>query len=629
MRELTVQLRQLADRGGLNTAALADRTGYGRTSWERYLGGRLLAPKGAVIALAEATGTDPGPLTALWELAERSWTRAESNDDHTLQAINITESQAALGALARPTEESGRMPGTRPTGRTGGTAGGTSVRSDGRKGAGVGEGGGLAAALGIAGPAGVSPKIPAQPTDSKPVGVRDSVPDGAGTGDDSDSGSGRGDGSGDGSGAAGSGGRGTGSGGGSSAGSGDGSGADSGGGSGPSGGDGPGKGRGGGPDAGGGCRAGAAASGGPGAGVDDGTGTASPADSRTTAGDDDPPVKNSWGLAGYRGPSKASVRPGTRPGPAQTPSSSTLSPDTPARTPGLPAGAPGASAQLPDAPGGGPSTSAWPPGLTVGTPAASPRTSDRAAGTPGAAAQFPDAPGGGPSTSAWPPGLTVGTPAASPRTPDRAEGTPANPARMSSVPGGAAGIPARTPGAPGGDVGGQSVVPLGRWSVHRQQVVMFFAGLVGVGVLIAGAFFLTHRGGDGGPDAGARTSPSPSAPARTSPPPGVKCAGAACTGKDAEAMGCSGDLVSTAKTATVGTTTLEVRYSRACGTAWGRITSGAPGDTVRVTAGKVRQTGDVTAAGDTIGYTPMVAVHDPAQATACATLASGETGCTN
>ncbi|MYW49398.1 DUF2690 domain-containing protein, partial [Streptomyces sp. SID161] len=110
--------------------------------------------------------------------------------------------------------------------------------------------------------------------------------------------------------------------------------------------------------------------------------------------------------------------------------------------------------------------------------------------------------------------------------------------------------------------------------------------------------------------------------------PGVKCADSSCTGKDAEAMGCSGDLVTTAKTATVGTTTLEVRYSKACGTAWGRITGGVPGDTVRVTVGKQRQTGDITAVGDTIGYTPMVAVRGPAQARACATLASGQTGCT-
>ncbi|MET8772375.1 helix-turn-helix transcriptional regulator, partial [Streptomyces sp. NPDC004658] len=165
MREFTVQLRRLADRGGLSTAALADRTGYGKTSWERYLGGRLLAPKGAVIALAEATGTDPGPLTTLWERAERSWTRAESDDDHTLQAIGITESQAALGDLAVPREGTGRGSGLR---------------------AGAGEGGGLAAAPGIAGPAGVSPKIPAQPADSAAAGVRDSVPDGAGAGDGSD-----------------------------------------------------------------------------------------------------------------------------------------------------------------------------------------------------------------------------------------------------------------------------------------------------------------------------------------------------------------------------------------------------------------------------------------------------------
>ncbi|MET8769808.1 DUF2690 domain-containing protein, partial [Streptomyces sp. NPDC004658] len=246
-----------------------------------------------------------------------------------------------------------------------------------------------------------------------------------------------------------------------------------------------------------------------------------------------------------------------------------------------------------------------------------------AAGAQGPSAQSQGVPGGAPGAAAWPPGLTVGTPAASPRT----QGVPS-----ARIPGGAAGtvaIPAPAPGVPGGAAGRQPEGLLRRWSAHRQQVVMFFAGLVGAGALIAGVFFLTHRGGDGTSDAGATASPSPSAPARTSPPPGVKCTGAACTGKDAEAMGCSGDLVSTAKTATVGTTTLEVRYSRACGTAWGRITSGAPGDTVRVTVGKVRQTGDITAVGDTIGYTPMVAVRDPAQATACATLASGETGCTD
>ncbi|MFD1273833.1 helix-turn-helix domain-containing protein [Streptomyces kaempferi] len=39
VKEFAVQLRRLVDRSGLGIAALADRTGYSRTSWERYLNG--------------------------------------------------------------------------------------------------------------------------------------------------------------------------------------------------------------------------------------------------------------------------------------------------------------------------------------------------------------------------------------------------------------------------------------------------------------------------------------------------------------------------------------------------------------------------------------------------------------
>ena len=42
VREFASQLRRLVDRSGLSTAALSDRTGYSKTSWERYLNGRLL-----------------------------------------------------------------------------------------------------------------------------------------------------------------------------------------------------------------------------------------------------------------------------------------------------------------------------------------------------------------------------------------------------------------------------------------------------------------------------------------------------------------------------------------------------------------------------------------------------------
>ncbi|GAA2204146.1 XRE family transcriptional regulator [Streptomyces bangladeshensis] len=535
IEEFTVQLRQSVDRSGLSIAALADRTGYSRTSWERYLGGRLLAPKGAVVALAEATGTHAGHLTTLWELAERAWSRAELRHDHARDALRITEARAALGALAAPGEEPGEAAGgappkaarRTPAGAAGRKAAGKGMEKSAGKGAasgagagagkdmekgpgkgtekgawkgaakGVGRGVDAVAVPGIAGPAGVSPTIPARPADPD-TDVLDGVARGTGSGVGSD------------------------------------------------------------------ASAEAAAAG---------------ADARTGAEETDAPPKNSWGLAGYRGPSKASARPGPRP-PAH--------PSGSADTPGIPTGTPvGTPSGWPAARSSGPA--ATPPGTTR-TPGTSGRTPGTPGRTPGSSAKGTDTPAGTP----------VGTARPVPGTPDPSGGQPAVP----------------------------RPAPVDRWSARRQQLVMFFAGLVGAGALIAGVFFFTHRDGDGRDRAGAGASPSPSATARTSPPPGVECTGSACTGKDAEAMGCSGELVTTAKTATVGTTTLEVRYSKACGTAWGRITSGAPGDTVRVSVGEARQTGDITAAGDTIGYTPMIAVRDPKQARACATLATGQTGCT-
>ncbi|MFF2900577.1 helix-turn-helix domain-containing protein [Streptomyces sp. NPDC057966] len=89
VREFAGQLRRLVDRRGLSIAAVADRTGYSRTSWERYLNGRLLAPKGAVVALAEATGTSQAHLTTMWELAERAWSRSEPRQDITVLSVRI------------------------------------------------------------------------------------------------------------------------------------------------------------------------------------------------------------------------------------------------------------------------------------------------------------------------------------------------------------------------------------------------------------------------------------------------------------------------------------------------------------------------------------------------------------
>ncbi|MGX1886048.1 XRE family transcriptional regulator [Streptomyces sp. NPDC055287] len=116
VKEFASQLRRLVDRSGLSIAAVADRTGYSKTSWERYLNGRLLAPKGAVVALAEVTGTNSGHLTTMWELAERAWSRSEMRHDMTMEAIRISQARAALGEFGQtPAPAKGGRPGRRTT----------------------------------------------------------------------------------------------------------------------------------------------------------------------------------------------------------------------------------------------------------------------------------------------------------------------------------------------------------------------------------------------------------------------------------------------------------------------------------------------------------------------------------
>ncbi|KAK1181290.1 DUF2690 domain-containing protein [Streptomyces sp. NBS 14/10] len=110
VREFVGQLRRLVEHNELSLVAVADRTGYSKTSWERYLNGRLLPPQGAVVALAEATGTDVEHLSTLWELAERAWSRSELRHDVTMEAFRVAQARAALG-------ETGPLPHSR-NGRT-------------------------------------------------------------------------------------------------------------------------------------------------------------------------------------------------------------------------------------------------------------------------------------------------------------------------------------------------------------------------------------------------------------------------------------------------------------------------------------------------------------------------------
>ncbi|MFE9457238.1 DUF2690 domain-containing protein [Streptomyces californicus] len=158
----------------------------------------------------------------------------------------------------------------------------------------------------------------------------------------------------------------------------------------------------------------------------------------------------------------------------------------------------------------------------------------------------------------------------------------------------------------------------------RRRGPMLAVGAVGALIVVVGAVLLAP-GGDGA----ATAAPPPSAPPTTAAPElpvGVECSGADCTGQDPEAMGCGGEFARTIATGTVGGGRIEVRYSKVCSAAWARLTGAAVGDTVRITAGKGAQDGEVM--GDTDAYTPMVAVKKPSDAAACATLTSGTKGCT-
>lgn len=327
VREFTGQLRRLVDRSGLSVAAVSDRTGYSKTSWERYLSGRLLAPKRAIIALAEATGTSPVHLTTMWELAERAWSRSEMRHDMTMEAIRITQARAALGDFTPPQ------------------------------------------------------------------------------------------------------------------------------------------------------------------GID----------------------------LGHRAP-KA-----------------------------------GARAKV-DAAGG----RAFRGGTAAGVREAPP---------------IPSVP--------------------------RQPGPPGAPAQPGPPPGGS------------GDGKGKG-----------KRLPLILAGVVAAVALVAGGVLLLNPGDAPAPPPAAR----PSQTAKPLPA-GVKCAGADCTGEDPEAMGCAGEQAVTSATATVGTTVVEIRYSKTCEAAWARITQAAVGDEIAIDVGtKAQESAEVATAFD--AYTAMLAVKNPADAKACATLATGTTGCT-
>ncbi|WP_222314885.1 helix-turn-helix domain-containing protein [Streptomyces cavourensis] len=99
IREFASRLRRIVEHSGLDVNAVADRTGFSETAWERYLSGQLLPPRRAVVALADVTGTPQHHLTALWEPAERAWSRAGTRQDVATETLRIRQVGGAPGSV--------------------------------------------------------------------------------------------------------------------------------------------------------------------------------------------------------------------------------------------------------------------------------------------------------------------------------------------------------------------------------------------------------------------------------------------------------------------------------------------------------------------------------------------------
>ncbi|MGA5893707.1 DUF2690 domain-containing protein [Streptomyces venetus] len=70
---LASALRELKTATGLSLAALATKTTFSKSSWERYLNGKTLPPRRAVQELCRLAGEPEERCLALWELAESEW----------------------------------------------------------------------------------------------------------------------------------------------------------------------------------------------------------------------------------------------------------------------------------------------------------------------------------------------------------------------------------------------------------------------------------------------------------------------------------------------------------------------------------------------------------------------------
>ncbi|MFD6168241.1 helix-turn-helix domain-containing protein [Streptomyces coeruleorubidus] len=104
-------LTELKAGTGLSLAALAAKTTFSKSSWERYLNGKTLPPRQAVQELCRLAGEPEGRCIALWELAESEWSGRAAPTTPTQKA---TPTQKPTHTQ-KPTDTQRATPTQKPT----------------------------------------------------------------------------------------------------------------------------------------------------------------------------------------------------------------------------------------------------------------------------------------------------------------------------------------------------------------------------------------------------------------------------------------------------------------------------------------------------------------------------------
>ncbi|MFI8770128.1 DUF2690 domain-containing protein [Streptomyces sp. NPDC053792] len=179
--------------------------------------------------------------------------------------------------------------------------------------------------------------------------------------------------------------------------------------------------------------------------------------------------------------------------------------------------------------------------------------------------------------------------------------------------------------APESEAGAESVsetgVEAGAATLRKRRAL--WTSVVLAALLVAGALSYVAFSGSGAPSAAPRPKPVVKVAG-----PATGCSLTGCEGRDPKKMNCGADAVTVRTGSIPKDLVIELRYSRACRAAWGRISFAQVGATVVVNNSDGAAQADVVHF-DRDVYTPLIAAPDDGSVWVCAALPkNGPRSCT-